>query len=135
MSWRALAEGMLGTSIGSARPMSGGCVSEVHRLELDDGRGCVAKCGPRDRLDGEAHGLDALSGTGVVRVPRVLGIAGADGAGVLLLEALEPGADPDWAAFGRDLAAGVESLTMVYDAGHDLGSARLHRNARFIRPG
>ena len=105
MSWRALAEGMLGTSIDSARPMSGGCVSEVHRLELDDGRACVAKCGPRDRLDGEADGLEALSAPGVVRVPRVLGITGTDGAGVLLLEALDPGADPDWVAFGRDLAA------------------------------
>ena len=44
MSWRELAEGMLGTAIVSARPLSGGCISEVHRLELDDGRACAGLC-------------------------------------------------------------------------------------------
>ena len=44
-------EGYLGERLKSARPMGGGCIGEVYRVELEDGTPLVAKV---DR-DGESH--------------------------------------------------------------------------------
>ncbi len=54
MSEKILAEGIeehLGERLTSARPMGGGCIGEVYKVELEDGTKLVAKL---DR-DGEAH--------------------------------------------------------------------------------
>src|ERR687886_275051 len=44
-------EGALGERLSSARPMGGGCIGEVYRVELEDGATLVAKV---DR-EGESH--------------------------------------------------------------------------------
>ena len=54
MSERIIAEGVevaLGERLKSARPMGGGCIGEVHKVELEDGTPLVAKV---DR-EGESH--------------------------------------------------------------------------------
>lgn len=54
MSEQLIAEGVevsLGEKLLSARPMGGGCIGEVYRVELEDGTPLVAKV---DR-DGESH--------------------------------------------------------------------------------
>ena len=54
MAEKILAEGIetsLGERLRSARPMGGGCIGEVYRIELTDGTPLVAKV---DR-EGESH--------------------------------------------------------------------------------
>ena len=104
MSWQETIEQALGVAIARTRPLAGGDSGEVRRVELEDGRRCVAKTGSRDRLDGEVHGLDRIAAVGVLATPRILGLAGGGSEGLLLLEALDPCVAPDWGAFGRALA-------------------------------
>jgi len=88
--------------LGSApdsRQLHGGDLSEVLRLNLDDGREVVAKRGPI--VTREARMLEAIAAAGAP-VPRVLGVAGD----VLLMEALNetaPSGDA-WRRLGDDLA-------------------------------
>lgn len=62
----------LGAGPRAVAPLSGGCVSEVLRIELEDGRAVVAKVGdPGGGLDLEAAMLEALRAAGWP-VPEVL---------------------------------------------------------------
>jgi fructosamine-3-kinase len=62
----------LGTTVRSLRPLGGGCISEVQRVELGDGRTIVAKLGdPGGGLTLEATMLESLRATGWP-VPAVL---------------------------------------------------------------
>lgn len=76
----------LDTDIRSARPLSGGCVGEVYRLELEDGRRAVAKVdrGARPRLDIEGYMLRYLREHSALPVPEVYGSE----PGLLLMEYL-----------------------------------------------
>jgi len=80
-------------------PLHGGDLSDVTRIDLDDGRTVVAKEGPMVACEGRM--LEAIAATGMP-APRVLGLAGT----VLFLEALdETRAEPlHWPRFGEDLA-------------------------------
>lgn len=64
----------LGTDTVSVRPLSGGCVGEVFRADLADGRTVVIKVdgGPRPRLDVEGYMLRYLREHSALPVPAVL---------------------------------------------------------------
>jgi fructosamine-3-kinase len=62
-----------GAAIGHAAPLSGGCVGEVWRVTLTDGRQLVAKtAGPDGTLDVEGYMLDYLARTNTVPIPDVI---------------------------------------------------------------
>jgi fructosamine-3-kinase len=99
----------LGRALGSPpvadRPLSGGCIADVARVDLADGRRVVVKHdgGPRPRLDIEAGMLTDLAATGTVRTPAVL-LGEAD---LLVLEHIENNGTRSaagGAAFARVLA-------------------------------
>jgi fructosamine-3-kinase len=106
----ALAEAGVEATVVTRRPLSGGCIHDVQRLELSDGRVLVAKiAGRADRamLEEERAGLETLAATATVHVPTPLAVAG-DAAGVVLLMTEMPAGhatDEAWTAFGRELAA------------------------------
>ena len=97
-------------------PCGGGCIAEVHRLRVEDGRSFIAKISPVSRrgsnhLETRAHeeaaGLAAIAVTGTVPVPEVLGIGVSDGEVILMLEDLGESQRPstsDWIDFGSRLA-------------------------------
>lgn len=114
-----LLKAALGTTDFEVGALSGGCVSEVVWVRARDQPAFVAKFDRRSTLEEEAYGLEALSATGTVRVPKVLGVHGDENAGVLLLEQLEVGGDSDWSRFGCTLAALHEA-----DAGECYGFDR-----------
>jgi fructosamine-3-kinase len=64
----------LGTAITAARPLSGGCIGEVSRLDLADGRRIVAKVdrGGKPRLEIEGYMLRYLREHSALPVPEVL---------------------------------------------------------------
>ena len=69
---RAVAEAA-GAAVTQAGPLSGGCVGDVWRVELADGRRLVVKtAGPDGNLDLEGYMLDYLARTGAVPVPEVV---------------------------------------------------------------
>ena len=89
-------------------PVSGGAVSAVSRLTLDDGTSVCAKSwrageAPAGFFAAEAAGLHWLRETATVPVPEVIVAL----PGLLATEWIEPGAPSPAAAerFGRDLAA------------------------------
>jgi fructosamine-3-kinase len=99
---------LLDAEVAATRPVGGGCISDVQRIELADGTVVFAKSGrglPPGLLDAEVTGLRwlAAAGPGAVRVPAVL----AHDAEVLVLEWIEPGAPTasTAAALGTGLAA------------------------------
>lgn len=55
-------------------PLSGGCIGQVYRVQLDDGRSLVAKIADRQpaRLDTEAYMLNYLATHSALPVPQVL---------------------------------------------------------------
>ncbi|MCA9298285.1 MAG: fructosamine kinase family protein [Phycisphaerales bacterium] len=61
-------EGILGQRVVSLEPLTGGCIAEVHRADLDDGTSVVVKRGVH--LDVEAYMLRELEDH--LRVPRVV---------------------------------------------------------------
>ncbi|EPC02618.1 hypothetical protein L861_09755 [Litchfieldella anticariensis FP35 = DSM 16096] len=95
------------TPQGEPRPLSGGDIAAVYRLDTDQGM-VVVKCDTAERLAGEADGLRALrdAGTRLV-VPEVLGEAD----GWLVMEALDSGL----ATTGNDevLGEGLRELHAV----------------------
>ncbi len=80
--------GALGASVVESRALGGGCVADVRRVELDDGRRVVAKCaahGDEAALKIEARMLTFLSDWTSVSVPKVL----ASVPGLLVMEEVE----------------------------------------------
>jgi fructosamine-3-kinase len=76
MSEKILAEGIeehLGERLRSARPMGGGCIGEVYRVELADGTMMVAKVdrGGESHLEREAYMLRYLRAESELPVPEV----------------------------------------------------------------
>ena len=69
---RAVAE-TAGADVMRTAPLSGGCIGEVWRVDLADGRRLVAKtAGVDGTLDIEGYMLDYLARTRTVPVPGVL---------------------------------------------------------------
>lgn len=104
-------------------PVGGGCISEVARVVLDDGRWVFAKSGagtPDGLLAAEADGLRwlaaGLAGASGTRVPAVLALT----ADVLVTEWIEPGPRRE----GTDEALG-HGLAHLHKAGASgFGGAR-----------
>jgi fructosamine-3-kinase len=76
MSEKILAEGIeehLGERLRSARPMGGGCIGEVYRVELADGTMLVAKVDREgaSHLEREAYMLRYLSENSEIPIPEV----------------------------------------------------------------
>jgi fructosamine-3-kinase len=76
LSERIIADGVevaLGERLLSARPLGGGCIGEVYRVELEDGTPLVAKVDPRGEahLDREAYMLRYLREKSELPVPEV----------------------------------------------------------------
>ena len=76
MSEKIIAEGVevsLGERLRSARPMGGGCIGEVYRVELEDGTPLVAKVdrAAESHLDREAYMLRYLRENSGLPVPEV----------------------------------------------------------------
>ncbi len=66
-------EGSLGERLKSARPMGGGCIGEVYKVELDDGTPLVAKVdrNGESHLEREAYMLSYLRERSELPVPEV----------------------------------------------------------------
>ena len=91
----------LGTTIISSRPLSGGCIGEVSRIDLADGRRIVAKVdrGGKPKLDIEGYMLRYLREHSALPVPEVLWSEPK-----LLLMSFEPG-ESHFSARGQAHAA------------------------------
>ena len=106
-----------------SQPMGGGCVGDVRRVTLEDGRAVVAKTGDKGSgLDLEGFMLRYLRHTGGLPVPDVLF---ADD-GVLLMSCLETsgGIGPGAHAEAADLLAalhGVEAETYGFERATVIG--------------
>ena len=72
--WTRRTEEVLGTAVASFAPLAGGCVGEVYRARLSDGRDIVVKVDGRaaPALDVEGRMLSCLAETGAIPVPEVL---------------------------------------------------------------
>jgi fructosamine-3-kinase len=78
VSERALAarvRALLGVDIAASHPLAGGCIADVRRLELVDGRVVAAKWAPRGGLAVEAWMLEYLSANSDLPLPGVVGSA------------------------------------------------------------
>ncbi|MFW5688318.1 MAG: fructosamine kinase family protein [Spirochaetota bacterium] len=99
-----------GARVASQRAVSGGCIANASRLELDDGSFWFAKRSatlPVGMFRAEATGLGALARAGGVRVPAVRAVNRPDAAeGFIVMEWIEHGpARPDTdTRTGRGLA-------------------------------
>ncbi len=106
-------EGLIGRSIRSATPLSGGCIADVVQLKLDDGETCVAKMAAPDDHTGhlaiEAQMLSFLAANSRLPVPGVIAAAGD----VLLMEYIEAGSPIDHNAerHAAELLVELHSLT------------------------
>ncbi|RDD63413.1 fructosamine kinase family protein [Ferruginivarius sediminum] len=110
-------EATLGRKPLSARPLPGGCIAEVLRVELSDGGTVVAKLAPKGGLAIEAYMLDYLARHSSLPVPAVL----RDDDDLLLLEFLDGGDRID-AAAQEDAAHHVAALHAV--TGENFGLER-----------
>lgn len=97
-----------GAGVAGSRPLPGGCIAEVLRLDLAGGGHAVAKIAPRGGLSTEAFMLHTLAARSPLRVPAVL--RGDDD--LLLLEYLEGGGRLDQSA-QEDAAARIAALHSV----------------------
>ena len=122
----------LGASVESMRTLSGGDINEAFRASLSDGRGVFVKTNARalrTMFPAEARGLAWLAEPGVIRIPRVLAVSGADddGPAFLALEMIEPG--PRVRGFddelGRALATLHRSGPATFGLDHDNFIGRL----------
>lgn len=99
-----------GSPVISARPLSGGDISEAWLLETAGQRlFCKLNSGPEalNMFQAEKDGLEAIASTSTVRTPDVLVCAKRGEMAVLILEYIEP-KNPDDAemmAFGQQLAS------------------------------
>ena len=120
-----------GTAVGSAvarlSPLSGGCLAEVLRADLADGRSVVVKAGrDSDRLDIEGRSLRTLGEDGGLPVPRLY-LIDPD---LLVMEHL-PNAGGLDAAAQRDAAGLIAALHAKpgdgYGYGEDTRIGPLHQ--------
>ncbi|OLS51445.1 fructosamine kinase family protein [Rhodovulum sulfidophilum] len=122
MAERAALEALAGAAIARRRSLSGGDLSEVIRVDLEDGRRMVAKAGPR--VAAEARMLRAIARAGVP-APAVI----AEGGGWLLIEHLDECAasGPGWAALGTALLRlhGTTGAAYGWDEDHGFGPAAI----------
>ncbi len=100
-----------GIKITGRRAVYGGDINESYRLGLSDGSSVFVKLNARRNLsffEAEAAGLQALSETQAIGVPKVLsyGTVAESAQSFLMLEYLEPGRKVRgyWEIFGRELA-------------------------------
>ena len=106
-----------------SQPMSGGCVGDVRRVTLEDGRAIVAKTGDKGSgLDLEGFMLRYLRDTGGLPVPDVLFAED----GVLLMSLIETSGSigPGAQAEAADLLAalhGVEAETFGFERATVIG--------------
>ena len=101
-----------GLRIVSKRRVYGGDINESYCLSFSDGTAVFMKCNALKNLsffEAEAKGLEALSETGTIGVPKALGIGTDESEQIsfLLMEYLESSsrAGGYWEIFGRELAA------------------------------
>lgn len=110
----AIVTGKLGTSITAARPLHGGCIGDVSRVELADGRHIVAKIdtGSAPRLDIEGYMLRYLREYSKLPVPGVLWCDSR-----VLLMTYEPG-DSQFSARSQAHAAELLASLHTISAAH-----------------
>jgi fructosamine-3-kinase len=95
-----------GARLESATAVSGGCINSCYLVHAGAAKIFVKLNAPRfaDAFAAEADGLAALRAAGM-RAPEPLAHGGAAGQAYLALEALDLGANEDYAALGRALAS------------------------------
>jgi len=96
-------------AIASIEPLSGGCISCVHRVVLGSGKSLVMKSGGADTrrpFEEEAAGLRAIAQKDAVPVPEPIGVYAVSGRSALLMSYLPPGRATarGWEKFGCELA-------------------------------
>lgn len=101
------AAALLGSAVTQVRPLGGGCIAEVARLDLADGRMIVAKRGSAG-LALEGRMLSYLRDPGGLRVPGVFHASGE----LLLIEFIPSGGSLSPAA-ERDAARAIADLHEV----------------------
>lgn len=104
----ALVESGVSGTVSRVSNLSGGCIHQVLKVELEDGRCIVAKINHPDRavmLEQEADGLRRLADTRAVHVPEVIAHVTQPTACVLLISWLPPAKTQlQWCRFGEELA-------------------------------
>ncbi|MBV6638638.1 MAG: fructosamine kinase family protein [Mameliella sp.] len=122
MTWQARIAKALGATISDARPLQGGDLSQVFRVDLADGRRVAVKLGAL--VGAEARMLAAMQASGAA-VPKVIW----SGDGLLCLEWLdETQPSPDgWQALGETLARlhAVRGPRYGWDADYAFGRVRI----------
>jgi fructosamine-3-kinase len=90
---------LLGGALRDAKPVHGGCLSEIVRIALADGREAIVKTGGGVRI--EAAMLQAIAASGAP-APKVLAV----GEGILVMEAMpsDGGLGGAWRSLGAALA-------------------------------
>ncbi len=116
------AAALLGSEAARAEPLGGGCLEQVTRVTLRDGRRVVVKSGPAPRV--EASMLEALRAAGAP-APRVLAV---DDTLLVMEERPQRGAPSQaWPDLGRVLATlhGAEGARYGWDADYAYGPVAL----------
>jgi fructosamine-3-kinase len=106
---QAIAE-VAGAAVAQASPLTGGCIGDVWRVDLADGRRVVAKTAGADgTLDIEGYMLDYLARTRTVPVPGVI----LAEPGLLVMDYVETSGRLDAAAqeHAADLLAALHGVT------------------------
>ena len=127
-----LMESGIDSKVVESNSCGGGCIADVRRLRLADGRTVIAKISPGSRLGPnhlesraheEAANLAAIATTRTVPVPEVIGIGTSADDVILVLEDLGESKRPsnsDWIDFGNRLAELHASTgTQEFGLGHD----------------
>lgn len=114
-------------AVTSERPVSGGCINNGARLELEDGSSLFLKTNasaPEDMFAREAEGLEALRNAGGPRLPEPF----LWDQEFILLEDLQPAprAADHWERLGRELATLHKKVNSRFGFDHDnyLGTTR-----------
>jgi fructosamine-3-kinase len=116
---------LLGASIASAQPLSGGDIHRAALLVTSEGRQFFLKYNTSgqavEMFRTEALGLALLGASKVMAVPKVHGHGAADGYAFLLLEYIQPGHRNRrfWEDFGGSLAALHGTTSAQFGFAHD----------------
>ena len=96
-------------AIQSRTSIGGGCISAAERLRGAKGSFFLKTNTPDflEQFEAEQDSLEALAGTGAIRIPRPIASGQAEGKSYLVLEYIETGSSHanGWRDFGRQLAA------------------------------